>query len=56
MQKWPVAESSGGSVAKMPLSDPKTEHGGSGRKFSGGGASASVTESRKKRSHGGLHS
>ena len=45
---WPMAESSGGSVAKRPHSNTRTENHQSGRKTSGGGASASFTDSKKK--------
>ena len=56
VKKWPVAESSGGSVAKKPHSDPRMESHQSSRESSVCGASAVVTDSKKKGSHGGWHS
>ena len=55
VQKQPVAESSGGCVGSRPYSDHGTESHQSGRKSSGAGASASVTDSQKKGSHEGWH-
>ena len=61
VKRQSVAQSSGGSVAetsgafltKKPHSDPRMESCQSGRKPTGGVASASVTDSKKKGSHGG---
>ena len=56
VQKRPVKDSSGGSMAKKPHSNPDTDSHLCGRKSSGGGASPSVDDSKKKGSHGGQHS
>ena len=55
VQKQPVGESSVDSVVKKPHSYTRTESHQSDRKCLGGGASASVTASKKGRC-GGCHS
>ena len=47
VQKWPVSESDGASLAKKPHIDPKFDGHQCDRKSSGG-ASSSTTDSRRK--------
>ena len=55
VQKQPVLESGGASLAKKPHLVNKPDIHQGGRK-SAGGVSTSTTDSRKKGSYGGLHS
>ena len=56
VQKWPVPESSGGSMVKKPHSNTRTESHLSGSNSSGSGSSTSFSKSKKKGNQGGCHS
>ena len=54
--KRPVPVFSGASLTKRPHLESRTEAHQGDRKSTGGNVSASLTDSRKKRSHWGWHS
>ena len=55
VQKRPVWKSSGASLTKRPCLESRTEAHQGGRKYTISNVTASSTDSRKKRSHGGQH-
>ena len=56
MQKRPVPESSGASLAKRPHLESGTETCPDGKKSAGSSVFASSADVRKKEGHGGWHS